>query len=270
MMRVSYGGELGWEIYTAPPTARPCGTCCGRWARTTTSSPRAGSRYSLQMEKAYRLPDGGTDVTAEHQPAAAGQDFAVRMAKTTSSARLPRAGPTAGQGPAQHRFSRSHRRGARQGAGLSRTTGRLHRLRHQAACRPPSGAPSPIVVAAGMAPDDVVAVDYRGSRYAATVHAEPGSDPEMTGSGDDPAAGPATDAERRLLHQPRGVAAEQSTSRGDVVLRRSFSGSRTAREFKKVQVGRESVLVIRGRDGCCGHSSTSAGTAAQLCTEARG
>ena len=30
MMRVSYVGELGWEIYTDAATVRRCGTCCGR------------------------------------------------------------------------------------------------------------------------------------------------------------------------------------------------------------------------------------------------
>ena len=30
MLRVSYVGELGWEIYTAPNTVPRCGICCSR------------------------------------------------------------------------------------------------------------------------------------------------------------------------------------------------------------------------------------------------
>ena len=44
MMRVSYVGELGWEIYADAAYGASLWTCCGPPVRTTTSSPRAGSR----------------------------------------------------------------------------------------------------------------------------------------------------------------------------------------------------------------------------------
>ena len=44
-MRLSYVGELGWEIYTSADSACGCGTRCGRRARTSASS-RPGVRRS--------------------------------------------------------------------------------------------------------------------------------------------------------------------------------------------------------------------------------
>jgi glycine cleavage system aminomethyltransferase T/glycine/D-amino acid oxidase-like deaminating enzyme len=80
MMRVSYVGELGWEIYT---TAE-CGAAlwdllweAGRPHQAIAAGQIAFN--SLRMEKGYRA--WGSDMTAEHTPTAAGIDFAVRMAK---------------------------------------------------------------------------------------------------------------------------------------------------------------------------------------------
>ncbi|MFI7420973.1 FAD-dependent oxidoreductase [Nonomuraea sp. NPDC049684] len=76
-MRVSYVGELGWELYTGADmglklwdTLRAAGT------------PVAGGRAafnSLRLEKGYRL--WGVDMTTEHDPYEAGLGFAVKEDK---------------------------------------------------------------------------------------------------------------------------------------------------------------------------------------------
>ncbi|PRY02323.1 GcvT family protein [Allonocardiopsis opalescens] len=79
-LRVSYVGELGWELYTSADlglrlwdllweAGRPLGAvAAGRSAFT-----------SLRLEKGYRA--AGTDMTTEHDPFEAGLGFAVRMDK---------------------------------------------------------------------------------------------------------------------------------------------------------------------------------------------
>jgi dimethylglycine oxidase len=77
-MRLSYVGELGWEIYTSADTGLKLWDML--WA--------AGQRYgviaagrsafnSLRLEKGYR--SWGADMTTEHDPYEAGLGFAVRM-----------------------------------------------------------------------------------------------------------------------------------------------------------------------------------------------
>ncbi|KRD03853.1 MULTISPECIES: GcvT family protein [unclassified Streptomyces] len=79
-MRLSYVGELGWEIYTTADqgqklwdtlweAARPLGgVIAGR-----------GAFNSLRLEKGYR--SFGTDMTYEHDPYEAGVGFAVKLDK---------------------------------------------------------------------------------------------------------------------------------------------------------------------------------------------
>ncbi|MGW0735019.1 GcvT family protein [Streptomyces sp. NPDC002851] len=79
-MRLSYVGELGWELYTTADmglklwdtlweAARPYGgIAAGR-----------GAFNSLRLEKGYR--SFGTDMTYEHDPYEAGVGFAVKMDK---------------------------------------------------------------------------------------------------------------------------------------------------------------------------------------------
>ena len=121
-------------------------------------------------------------MTAEHQPAAAGVDFAVRMNKDDFI------GKTAlEQAPPPEKILRSivfhdptavvlgkepvypgdgdQCVGYVTSAAYSATAGR---------CIAYAWLPAATV------PGDVVAVDYRGSRYGATVHAEPVVDPEMS------------------------------------------------------------------------------------------
>ncbi|MFT4043141.1 MAG: FAD-dependent oxidoreductase [Gordonia sp. (in: high G+C Gram-positive bacteria)] len=81
LMRVSYVGELGWEIYTDAEYGRAL------WDLLMSSgAPHriiAAGRIAfnaLRIEKGYR--SAGTDMTTEHTPDAAGLGFAVRPSKT--------------------------------------------------------------------------------------------------------------------------------------------------------------------------------------------
>ncbi|MEV4392341.1 FAD-dependent oxidoreductase [Nonomuraea sp. NPDC049607] len=76
-MRVSYVGELGWELYTGADMGLKL------WdTLMATGMPVAGGRAafnSLRLEKGYRL--WGVDMTTEHDPYEAGLGFAVKADK---------------------------------------------------------------------------------------------------------------------------------------------------------------------------------------------
>ncbi|MEU0529680.1 GcvT family protein [Amycolatopsis tolypomycina] len=79
-MRLSYVGELGWEIYTSADNGLRLWDAL--WAAGQPLGVVAAGRAafnSLRLEKGYRL--WGTDMTTEHDPYEAGVDFAVRPAK---------------------------------------------------------------------------------------------------------------------------------------------------------------------------------------------
>ncbi|WP_326958516.1 GcvT family protein [Amycolatopsis sp. NBC_01286] len=79
-MRLSYVGELGWEIYTSADNGLRLWDAL--WAAGQPLGVIAGGRAafnSLRLEKGYRL--WGTDMTTEHDPYEAGVGFAVRPAK---------------------------------------------------------------------------------------------------------------------------------------------------------------------------------------------
>ncbi|WP_439657212.1 GcvT family protein [Lentzea sp. HUAS TT2] len=79
-MRLSYVGELGWELYTTADMGRRL------WDTLWEAGQRHGviaagrsAFTSMRLEKGYR--SWGTDVTTEHDPFEAGLGFAVRMNK---------------------------------------------------------------------------------------------------------------------------------------------------------------------------------------------
>ncbi|EOD63239.1 GcvT family protein [Amycolatopsis vancoresmycina] len=79
-MRLSYVGELGWEIYTSADNGLRLWDAL--WAAGQPLGVIAAGRAafnSLRLEKGYRL--WGTDMTTEHDPYQAGLAFAVRPAK---------------------------------------------------------------------------------------------------------------------------------------------------------------------------------------------
>ncbi|MFW0795838.1 FAD-dependent oxidoreductase [Gordonia sp. CPCC 205515] len=79
-MRLSYVGELGWELYTSAEYGQKLWDVL--WAQGQQHGIIAGGRAafnSLRMEKGYR--SWGTDMTTEHNPYEAGLGFAVRRQK---------------------------------------------------------------------------------------------------------------------------------------------------------------------------------------------
>jgi glycine cleavage system aminomethyltransferase T/glycine/D-amino acid oxidase-like deaminating enzyme len=79
-LRLSYVGELGWEIYTSADNGLRLWDAL--WAAGRELGVIAAGRAafnSLRLEKGYRL--WGTDMTTEHDPYEAGVGFAVRRAK---------------------------------------------------------------------------------------------------------------------------------------------------------------------------------------------
>ncbi|GAA1225162.1 FAD-dependent oxidoreductase [Kitasatospora nipponensis] len=79
-MRLSYVGELGWELYTTADHGQKLWDTL--WAAGQPLGIVAAGRSafnSLRLEKGYR--SWGTDLTAEHNPYEAGLGFAVRMDK---------------------------------------------------------------------------------------------------------------------------------------------------------------------------------------------
>jgi glycine cleavage system aminomethyltransferase T len=179
MMRVSYVGELGWEIYTSAEYGAALWDLlfdAGRQHGVIAAGRIAFN--SLRIEKGYR--SWGSDMTAEHLPAAAGVDFAVRMSKNdfigkpvletaASPANTLRSivfdDPCAvalGKEPVFDPAGDCV--GYVTSAGYSVTVGRT-------------------IAYAWLPTDtkegDAVTVDYRGTRHTAVVHAEPVVDPDM-------------------------------------------------------------------------------------------
>jgi glycine cleavage system aminomethyltransferase T/glycine/D-amino acid oxidase-like deaminating enzyme len=79
-LRVSYVGELGWELYTdADCGLRLWDTLWEAGQRLGVTAGGRSAFNSLRLEKGYRA--WGTDLTAEHDPYEAGLGFAVRLDK---------------------------------------------------------------------------------------------------------------------------------------------------------------------------------------------
>jgi glycine cleavage system aminomethyltransferase T/glycine/D-amino acid oxidase-like deaminating enzyme len=179
MLRVSYVGELGWEIYTSAEYG------AALWDLLTEAGQPHGviaagriAFNSLRIEKGYRL--WGTDMTAEHQPAAAGLEFAVKMAKNNGADFI---GKTA-LGTAPDNVLRSIVFDEPTAVVLGKEPVYID---DGCVGYVTSAAYSPTVgrtiayawLPAGTGIGDSVTVDYRGTRHTAVVHAEPVVDPEM-------------------------------------------------------------------------------------------
>ncbi|MEO5940178.1 MAG: FAD-dependent oxidoreductase, partial [Candidatus Limnocylindrales bacterium] len=80
MLRLSYVGELGWEIYTPSDMGRKLWDTLWEAGREHGVVAAGRSAFtSMRLEKGYR--SWGTDMTTEHDPFEAGLGFAVRMDK---------------------------------------------------------------------------------------------------------------------------------------------------------------------------------------------
>ncbi|MFB7724663.1 FAD-dependent oxidoreductase [Nocardia sp. NPDC056100] len=179
MMRVSYVGELGWEIYTTAEHGAALWDLlwdAGAEHRVITAGRIAFN--SLRLEKGYR--SWGTDMTAEHTPEAAGVGFAVRHSKASfiGKAALESAVPpqktlrsvvlddphavVLGKEPVTIDGVVA---GYITSAGYSATIGR---------CIAYAWLPTAVE------PGAQVQIDYLTQTFTARVHAEPVVDPEMS------------------------------------------------------------------------------------------
>ncbi|BBY50755.1 sarcosine dehydrogenase [Mycolicibacterium arabiense] len=181
MMRVSYVGELGWEIYASAEHGLKLWDLlfdAGREHRAIAAGRIAFN--SLRLEKGYRA--WGTDMTTEHQPGAAGVGFAVSakkgdfLGKAALDAAAPPSkvlrsivfdDPTAvvlGKEPVTLAGADDATVGYVTSAGYSASIGRSIAY---------AWLPADVEVG------DAVRVDYLTETYGATVHSEPVVDPEM-------------------------------------------------------------------------------------------
>jgi dimethylglycine oxidase len=79
-LRVSYVGELGWEIYAPAEFGRALWDTLWAAGRPLGAVACGGAAYdSLRLEKGYRL--WGQDIDEEHDPYEAGIGWAVRLSK---------------------------------------------------------------------------------------------------------------------------------------------------------------------------------------------
>ena len=85
-LRVTFVGELGWELYC--PTEYGLGLWRTLWAAGETHGVVAGGYRtidSMRLEKGYRL--WAADMTPDETPYEAGLGFCVRAKRTSSGAR---------------------------------------------------------------------------------------------------------------------------------------------------------------------------------------
>ncbi|TFD23917.1 MULTISPECIES: GcvT family protein [Cryobacterium] len=180
-MRLSYVGELGWELYTSADNGQRLWDAL--WKAGQPHGVIAAGRAafgSLRLEKGYR--SWGTDMTTEHDPWEAGLGFAVKMAKESF------VGKTALEG-------RSEENSARHLCCLTVDDGRSIVLGKEpvfyrdqtvgyitsaaygyTVAKPIAYAYLPAAVSVG----DSVEIEYFGRRIQATVTADPLYDPTMT------------------------------------------------------------------------------------------
>jgi dimethylglycine oxidase len=79
-LRLSYVGELGWEIYAPSEFGRMLWDTLWEAGRAVGAAACGGAAYdSLRLEKGYRL--WGQDIDEEHDPYEAGIGWAVRLSK---------------------------------------------------------------------------------------------------------------------------------------------------------------------------------------------
>jgi glycine cleavage system aminomethyltransferase T len=179
-MRLSYVGELGWEIYTSADQGLRLWDVL--WAAGQDLGVIAAGRAafnSLRLEKGYRA--WGHDMTTEHNPYEAGLGFAVRPGKGEFVGRSAIAGLSAGTV-------------SRRLSCLTVDDGTSVVLGHEPVFL--DGQPAGYVTSAAFGhtvgrpvayawlpasatPGTSVEIEYFGRRIPATVAAEPLVDPEM-------------------------------------------------------------------------------------------
>ncbi|MEV7085683.1 FAD-dependent oxidoreductase [Streptomyces sp. NPDC093085] len=186
-LRLSYVGELGWELYTGADTGlRLWDTLWEAGQELGVIAAGRSAFDSLRLEKGYRA--WGRDMTAEHDPYEAGLGFAVRPGKGDFTGRTALAGRSAERrtraltcltldDPAAVVLGSEpvYGAGAPGGAapvGYVTSAGYGYSVGRTVAY---AWLPAPLAV-----PGTAVSVAYFGERLAATVAEEPLFDPGMS------------------------------------------------------------------------------------------
>ncbi|WP_028812824.1 GcvT family protein [Streptomyces flavidovirens] len=182
-MRLSYVGELGWELYTTADLGlRLWDTLWEAGQRHGVVAAGRSAFNSLRLEKGYRA--WGHDMTAEHTPYEAGLGFAVRMNKGDFTGRAALLALEARGEP------------ARRLTALTLDDPAAVVLGKEPVTIDGTGRPAGYVTSAGygytlgrcvayawlppLAPGTPVHITYFGEKTAATVAEEPLFDPQMT------------------------------------------------------------------------------------------
>ena len=180
-MRLSYVGELGWELYTSADNGQRLWDAL--WKAGQPYGVIAAGRAafgSLRLEKGYR--SWGTDMTTEHDPLEAGLGFAVKMTKEDFVGKAALEGRT-------EESSARHLRCLTVDDGRSVVLGKEPVFYKDQAvgyvtsaaygytvAKPIAYAYLPAVVSIG----DSVEIEYFGRRIQATVTTDPLYDPTMS------------------------------------------------------------------------------------------
>ncbi|OAR00922.1 hypothetical protein LLEC1_00621 [Akanthomyces lecanii] len=179
-MRLSYVGELGWEIYASAENGVRLWDAL--WQAGQEHGIIAGGRTAfnaLRLEKGFR--SWGTDMNSEHDPYQAGLEFAVKMEKADFR------GKAALEGRSREACT-TRLRCLTVNDGRSMVLGREPVFVDGKASGYVTSAAfgytvgKPIAYAYlpnGVAEGDSVEIEYFGKRVAATVSAEPLYDPQM-------------------------------------------------------------------------------------------
>ena len=153
-IRISYVGELGWELYAPTEFGSRLWDILWEAGQPLGLAAAGGGAFdSLRLEKGYRL--WGNDIHTEYSPLEAGIEFAVRLDKGEF---IGRSGADPGPGRGGHpeaivpRARRSVARGDGQGADPGRRG--AHRLRDQRQLRLHRGEEHRLRVPAGRAGRD--------------------------------------------------------------------------------------------------------------------
>ena len=177
-MRLSYVGELGWELYCSAELGLRLWDLL--WAAGQRHGVIASGRQaftSLRLEKGYR--SAGTDMTTEHDPYQAGLGFAVKAGKdfvgrdalTGRENPARRLVPLLFDDPAHVVLGKEPVIVGDVGVGYVTSAAYGHSIDASIAYA--------WLPAAAAEPGTPVAVEYFGQRYPAVVAAEPLFDPEM-------------------------------------------------------------------------------------------
>jgi glycine cleavage system aminomethyltransferase T len=180
-MRLSYVGELGWELYTSADNGQRLWDAL--WKAGQPFGVIAAGRAafsSLRLEKGYR--SWGTDMTTEHDPLEAGLGFAVKMTKENFVGKAALEGRTEENSARRLRCltvddGRSIVLGKEPVFYKDQAVGYITSAAYgYTVAKPIAYAYLPAAVSVG----DAVEIEYFGRRIQATVTADPLYDPTMT------------------------------------------------------------------------------------------